>query len=280
MLFEQQTINCRGQLLDLSRPLVMGILNLTPDSFFDGGRYTTDSQLLRRVEQMLEEGAAIIDVGGMSSRPGAAIIPPEEELKRVTGPIQQICNRFPEAVLSIDTLSSEVAREAVEAGAKIVNDISAGRHDTGMISTVAALRCPFIAMHMLGQPATMQQSPEYEDVVETVFTFFAERLTHLRKAGILDVILDPGFGFGKTLAHNLELLQNLSVFRILELPLLVGISRKSMVCKLLDVSPKDALNGTTALHMIALRAGARILRVHDVREAMEAVKVHEAMGGG
>jgi dihydropteroate synthase len=273
MLFEQQTINCRGQLLDLSEPLVMAILNLTPDSFYDGGAYKSDLQILNRAEQCYSEGAALLDVGGMSSRPGAEIIPPEEELRRVIPSIIAIKKRFPEFIISIDTLSSKVALEAVDAGATIVNDISGGRYDQEMIPTVAELKCPYILMHMQGTPATMQQAPVYDDVCETVLRFFAERIDLCRKAGILDVIIDPGFGFGKTLAHNYELLSNLELFRILELPILAGISRKSMICKALDIRPEQAGNGTTALHMVCLQQGARILRVHDVREALEVIKL-------
>ena len=273
MLFQQQTINCRGKLLDLSEPVVMGILNLTPDSFYDGGIYVSDNQILKRVEQMLEEGAAIIDIGGMSSRPGAKIISPEEELKRVIGPISQIHQQFPNAILSIDTLSAKVANEAVHAGATIVNDISAGRFDESMIETVSQLKVPYIVMHMLGLPATMQQTPQYDDVIESVLSFFTERIGVLRTAGILDIILDPGFGFGKTLDHNYELLRHMEVFRILELPILAGVSRKSMIYKALNINSKEALNGTTALNMIALQQGARILRVHDVKEAVEVIRL-------
>ncbi|MFK7806733.1 MAG: dihydropteroate synthase [Saprospiraceae bacterium] len=273
MLYEQQTINCRGRLLDLSQPVVMAILNLTPDSFYDGGVYQSDNQVLSQVERFLSEGATIIDVGGMSSRPGAEIISSEEELQRVIPSIEQIIKRFPEAILSIDTLSSKVAKAAVESGARIVNDISAGRHDEDMIPLVGQLKTPYVAMHMQHTPKTMQEAPIYDDVCETVMRFLIERIDLCRKAGILDVIIDLGFGFGKTVEHNYELLRNMEAFKILEVPILAGLSRKSMICKPLKVNPKDALNGTTALHMVALQQGARILRVHDVREAMEVIKL-------
>lgn len=271
MLFEQQTINCRGHLVDLSSPIVMAILNLTPDSFYDGGVYSSDKEVLTKVEQFLKEGASILDIGGMSSRPGAEITSPEEEIKRVLPSINQINKEFPGAIISIDTLSSKVAKSAVEAGARVVNDISAGRFDEEMIPMVGKLKTPYVAMHMLNTPATMQQSPEYEDVCETVLRFFIDRLALCREAGILDVILDPGFGFGKTVEHNYELLKNMELFRVLELPILAGISRKSMIYKPLEIKPKEALNGTTALHMICLQQGARILRVHDVKEAVETI---------
>jgi len=273
MLYEQQTLNCRGRLLDLSKPVVMAILNLTPDSFYDGGEYQSDKQILTKVDQFISEGATIIDVGGMSSRPGAEIISPEEEMKRVIPSIIQIKKNFPKAIVSIDTLSAKVANAAVEEGASIVNDISAGRFDEGMIPLVGTLKTPYIAMHMLRNPATMQQAPEYDDVCETVLRFFIERVALCRKAGIKDVVLDPGFGFGKTIAHNYELLRNMELFRVLELPILAGISRKSMVYKPLEIKPVDALNGTTALHMICLQQGARILRVHDVKEAVEVIEL-------
>jgi dihydropteroate synthase len=255
----------------------MAILNLTPDSFYDGGVYQSDKQMLAKVDQFISEGATIIDIGGMSSRPGAEIISPEEEMKRVLPSILQIKKQFPETIISIDTLSAKVAEAAVEAGASIVNDISAGRFDEAMIPLVGTLKTPYIAMHMLRTPATMQQAPEYDDVCETVLRFFIERIALCRKAGIKDVILDPGFGFGKTVAHNYELLRNMELFRVLELPILAGISRKSMIYKPLEIKAEEALNGTTALHMVCLQQGARILRVHDVKEAVETVKLWKLM---
>lgn len=273
MLHPATTINCKGRLLDLSEPLVMGILNVTPDSFFDGGRYTGRDEALRRVEQMLREGAAIIDLGGMSSRPGARIISEEEELERVLPVVEAVAARFPEAILSVDTIRARVAREAVEAGAHIVNDISAGRFDEDLFATVAKLQVPYVLMHMRGTPRDMQQNPEYEDVVREVLDFLIEKLGALRAAGVKDVIVDPGFGFGKTVQHNYQLLKNLHAFRITGCPVLAGISRKSMICKVLGVSPAEALNGTTALHMVALQQGASILRAHDVAEARQVIRL-------
>jgi dihydropteroate synthase len=273
MIYEKQTINCRGRLFDLGSPIVMGIMNLTPDSFFDGGKYANVEAAMRQVEKMVGEGAAIIDIGGMSSRPGAALISEEEELGRVLPVVEAIANRFPDVVLSVDTFRSEVARQSVAAGAGIVNDIYAGRFDGKMFETVASLEVPYIMMHMQGSPDTMQLAPVYGNVVQEVLHFFLEKMGQLRSLGVKDIILDPGFGFGKTVAHNYELLNNLHVFRMTELPILAGISRKSMICKVLGVKPENALNGTTALHMVALQQGARLLRVHDVKEAIEVVKL-------
>ena len=277
MIFEKQTINCKGRLLDLSKPIVMGILNLTPDSFFDGGRFNDEDAMLHQVEKMLGEGVSILDFGGMSSRPGAELISQEDELRRVLPAITAVLHRFPEAVISVDTFRSQVARECVAAGASIINDIYAGRFDEKMFGTVAALGTPYIMMHMQGEPANMQKAPAYEDVVKEVLHFFIEKLGELRGLGVKDVILDPGFGFGKTVEHNFQLLMNLHIFRMTELPILAGISRKSMICKVLGVKPERALNGTTALHMVALQQGARILRAHDVREAMEVIRLWEQM---
>lgn len=277
MIFEKQTINCRGRLLDLSHPIVMGILNLTPDSFFDGGRYSDEAAILRQVEKMLHEGAAILDLGGMSSRPGAVLISEEEELRRVLPAIEAVLQQFPEAVLSIDTFRSKVASEAVAAGASIVNDIYAGRFDENMFETVAALGVPYIMMHMQGDPGNMQKSPTYGDVVKEVLHFFIENLGRLRALGVKDVIADPGFGFGKTVEHNFQLLDNLHIFRMTELPILAGVSRKSMICKVLRINPENALNGTTALHMVALQQGARIIRAHDVREAIEVIQLWQQL---
>lgn len=272
------TLNCRGRLLDLSEPVVMGILNTTPDSFFDGGRFADENAVLARVRKMLAEGAAIIDVGGVSTRPGAAEVSEREELQRVIPVVASVKKHFPDAVVSIDTWRSKVAHEAVEAGAAMVNDISAGRFDPGLFETVAALDVPYILMHMQGTPQTMQQNPHYENVVHEVLDFFIEKLEKLRRLGIKDIVLDPGFGFGKTVEHNFQLLKNLAVFEnVLNLPVLAGISRKSMICKVLKVNPEHALNGTTALHVEALRQGARILRVHDVKEAAEVISLWKAL---
>lgn len=271
-------LNCKGRLLDLSQPVVMGILNLTPDSFYDGGRLGGLDALLRRAEQMVAEGVAIFDVGGASTRPGAAEVEEQEELARVLKPIEALAARFPEVPISIDTWRARVAREAVASGASIVNDVSAGKMDIGMYEAVAYLGVPYILMHMRGQPKTMQQQPDYGDVVTEVLDFLIREVGRLRALGIKDIVLDPGFGFGKTLEHNFTLLQNLHVFEaVTGLPLLAGVSRKSMICKALGVKPADALNGTTALHMVALQQGARILRVHDVKEAMEVIGLYQQL---
>jgi len=277
MIHQQQTINCKGRLLDLSTPIVMGVLNLTPDSFFDGGQFNSEKAILTQVERMLTEGASIIDIGGMSSRPGANIVSVDQELKRVMPTLKLLVKQFPEAIISIDTIHSQIARQTVEAGASIVNDISGGNIDAEMIPTIGDLGVPYILMHMKGRPVDMQDGVAYDDVVQEVLNYFVEKIGALRSVGVKDIILDPGFGFGKTQAHNYELLKNISVFKILELPLLIGLSRKSMIYKLLDSSPAEALNGTTALHMVALQQGARILRVHDVREAWEVVQLWKAV---
>lgn len=270
------TLNCRGRLLDLSRPQVMGILNVTPDSFFDGGRYDDPAHALRQAEKMLREGAAILDVGGASSRPGAAEVSAEEEARRVVPLLVALSAEFPEAILSVDTWRAPIARAAVEAGAGIVNDISAGRLDENLLPAVAELAVPYILMHMQGTPTTMQQAPSYQDVVTEVLDFFLEKIGRLRALGVRDIVLDPGFGFGKTVEHNYQLLNNLSTFSaVTGLPVLAGLSRKSMICKVLKVNPEHALNGTTALHMVALQQGARILRAHDVREAQEVIRLWE-----
>lgn len=254
----------------------MGILNVTPDSFFDGGRYDDPAHALRQAEKMLREGAAILDVGGASSRPGAAEVSAEEEARRVVPLVEALSAEFPGAILSVDTWRAPIARAAVEAGAGIVNDISAGRLDENLLPAVAELAVPYILMHMQGTPTTMQQAPSYQDVVTEVLDFFLEKIGRLRALGVRDIVLDPGFGFGKTVEHNYQLLNNLSTFSaVTGLPVLAGLSRKSMICKVLKVNPEHALNGTTALHMVALQQGARILRAHDVREAQEVIRLWE-----
>ena len=272
------TLNCCGRLLTLEKPLVMGILNLTPDSFYPGSRLSGVDAILERAEGMLEAGATFLDVGGMSTRPGAELLSAEEELNRVLPAVEALHARFPEALISIDTVWAGVAKNAVEAGACMVNDISAGRLDPALYETVASLRVPYVLMHMQGTPRTMQQAPQYDDVVTAVLDFLIAELGKLRALGIHDVILDPGFGFGKTVAHNYALLKNLAAFQILEAPILAGLSRKSMITRVLDVPPDQALNGTTALHVIALQQGAHILRVHDVKEAVEVVKIFSQLG--
>lgn len=274
MLFPKITLNCKGQLLSLETPIVMGILNVTPDSFYDGGQYTANSVILQQAEKMLAAGAKIIDIGGMSSRPGAEIIETTEELRRVIPAIAAIIKAFPETIISIDTIRSAVAKAAVEAGASIINDISAGKLDDNFYQTVADLEVPYILMHMLGKPENMQNKPIYEDISLTILDFFIKEVGKLRKLGIKDIILDPGFGFGKTIDHNYQMLHKMHTFQILDLPILAGMSRKSMIHKFLGITPQTALNGTTALNMVALQQGAKILRVHDVQEAVETVKLY------
>lgn len=267
------TLNCKGRLLVVDKPLVMGIINATPDSFYEGSRQQTVDAILQQAEKMIQDGADILDIGGQSTRPGSTIVGAEEELKRVISAIEAIHQHFPETFISVDTYFSLVAREAVNAGASIINDISAGGMDANMSATVAALRVPYVLMHMQGTPQTMQQSPQYENVTREVLDFFITKNDELKKAGINDVIIDPGFGFGKTIAHNFELLRNLAVFKMIDHPLLLGISRKSTIYKTLDVKPTEALNGTTVLNTIGLMNGASILRVHDVKEAKETIKL-------
>ncbi len=265
------TLNCKGRLLVVDKPLVMGIINATPDSFFGGSRFTVVDEIVTKVGKMLSDGADLIDIGGQSTRPGSELIAPDDELKRVVPAIEAIIRKFPDAFISIDTFYSKVALAALNAGATIVNDISAGSMDKHMIETVAELKVPYILMHMKGTPQTMQQNPVYENVNREVLDFFIAKINDLRKAGILDIIIDPGFGFGKTIDHNFELLKNLPVFKMLDKPILVGISRKSTIYKTLGVSADEALNGTSVLNTIALMNGASVLRVHDVKEAKEAV---------
>ncbi len=279
MIEIRQTLNCRGRILSLHRPLIMGILNLTPDSFYDGGRYLAEADMLRRAESMLEEGAAILDLGGMSSRPGAELVAVEEELRRVLPAVRSVAGRFPEAFISVDTIRSRVAEEAVAAGAHLINDISAGAFDDGLYTTVARLGVPYILMHMQGSPKTMQQKPTYEDVAAEVLDFLIAEAGRLRALGVKDLIIDPGFGFGKSIAHNYELLRKLPLFKTLGAPLMVGVSRKSMINKVIGTRPAEALNGSTALHMAALERGASLLRVHDVKPAMEVVQLWEALNG-
>ena len=277
MFHPPRTINCRGSLLLLEKPAIMGVLNVTPDSFFDGGRYSDTSSVMRQAEKMVEEGASILDVGGVSTRPGAAMPDTDTELRRVIPVLQALCEAFPEVILSIDTFRARVVKEAVAAGAGIVNDISAGKLDAELYATVAALQVPYVLMHMQQTPATMQQNPRYTNVVLEVSDFFIRETAILRSLGVRDIILDPGFGFGKLPEHNFQLLQHLDSFAFLELPLLAGVSRKSMIYKTLDVPPEAALNGTTALHMAALERGAHLLRVHDVKEARETIALFERL---
>ncbi|WP_395057044.1 dihydropteroate synthase [Flavobacterium sp.] len=271
------TINCKGQLIDLSLPKVMGILNVTPDSFYDGGRFVSDEKMLSQVEKMLQDGATFIDVGGQSSKPNATIVSVDEELKRVVSTVDLILKNFPETIISIDTFNSKVAQIAVENGAAIINDISAGSLDDNMFETIAKIQVPYIMMHMRGTPQTMSQMTNYDDLVKDMLLYFSEKVAKARSFGINDLIIDPGFGFAKTLEQNFELLNKLELFEILELPILVGISRKSMIYKMLETTPGNALNGTSVLNIISLTKGANILRVHDVKEAVECVKLYNQL---
>ena len=267
------TLNCKGKLIDVSTPKVMGILNITPDSFFDGGKYKNNADILFQSEKMLNEGATFIDVGAYSSRPGADHISCEEELSRILPVVDLLVKYFPEIIISVDTFRSEIAQKTIENGAAMINDISGGKMDENMFQTVANLQVPYILMHMLGTPQNMQQNPVYEDVTIDIIRFFSEQIFKLHQLKVNDIIIDMGFGFGKTIPHNYKLLQNLSLFKSLNTPILVGISRKSMLYKPLDISAIEALNATTVANTIALLNGANILRVHDVKEAVEAVKI-------
>ena len=267
------TINCKGNLIDLTTPKVMGILNVTPDSFYDGGRFSSDTVILNQVEKMLYEGATFIDIGGQTTKPIAGLISVEDELKRVVPAVDLILKKFPDSFLSIGTFYAKVAEESVNSGSAIINDVSAGNLDENMLPTVAKLQVPYIMMHMRGTPQTMQQLTQYDDLVKDVMFYFSEKINVARSFGINDIIVDPGFGFAKTTEQNFELFSKLELFQMFELPVLVGISRKSMIYKTLETTPENALNGTTALNALALSKGANILRVHDVKEAVECVKL-------
>ena len=273
------TINCKGTLIDLSRPKVMGILNITPNSFFDGGKYADENAVLQQVEKMLNEGATFIDVGAYSSKPNAVFVSEEEEIGRLIPIVELLVNEFPEIIISIDTFRSPVAEKAIEAGASIINDISAGNLDEAMMQTVAKLQVPYIMMHMKGTPQTMQKNAEYKDVTLEVNEYFAKKIAQLKAAKINDIILDPGFGFAKTLEQNYELFSKMEALGFGDFPLLVGISRKSMIYKLFDTTPQEALNGTSVLNMVALQKGAKILRVHDVKAAKETLQIYNALQG-
>jgi dihydropteroate synthase len=271
------TINCLGTLIDLSTPRVMGILNQTPDSFYDGGRYSDPAAMLRQVEQMLDQGASFIDVGGYSSRPGAAEVSQQEEISRVVPTIEAISKTFPQAIISIDTFRSAVAQKAIDAGAALINDISGGDQDPQMHKIAARNQVPYILMHMRGTPQTMTQQTDYDNVVMEVAQDLSKKIKQIRTLGVNDLIVDPGFGFAKTLEQNYALLNKLDHLKMLQTPILVGLSRKSMIYKLLETGPENALNGSTAAHTIALLKGASILRVHDVGPAMEAVRIVDAL---
>jgi dihydropteroate synthase len=267
-------INVRGRLISLDEPKVMGVINVTQDSFYSGSRYTSDDSVLAAASAMLHDGADFIDIGGYSSRPGAVAISAGEERERVIRAIKLIVREFPQAIISVDTFRSEIAREAVsDCGAHIINDISGGEADPGMFPLLAQLKVPYILMHMQGTPATMQTNPVYDDVVADILQWFGKKIVQLNSMGVADIIIDPGFGFGKTAEHNFDMLRRLGDFRAAGLPILAGISRKSMVWRTLEQTPGEALNGTTVLNTIALMNGADILRVHDVKEAKEAVKL-------
>lgn len=274
------TICCKGRLIDLSIPKIMGILNCTPDSFYDGGQYTIPDLAFRQAETLLEEGADFIDIGGYSSRPGALDISESEEADRVLPVIEKLVKIRPEVLISIDTFRSQVARQALEAGAAMVNDISGGLRDPGMLPLIADKNVPCILMHMKGTPQNMARQTEYDNLLIDLRYYFSERLSEARALGITDCIIDPGFGFAKTREQNFVLLRELRAFEILEVPILAGISRKSMIYKTLDITAGQALNGTTALHMIALQNGANILRVHDVKEAVQCVRLHQQLHAG
>lgn len=269
----KKSINCGGRLVTFDEPKIMGILNLTPDSFYDGGKLSDENSVLQQAETMLKQGATFLDIGGYSTRPGADVITVHEEKKRVIPAIEILSKNFPEAFFSIDTYRSEVAREAIQAGAHIINDVSAGDDDAEMFQAVAELQVPYIIMHKKGSPKDMQLDPQYEDVTKEVIQYLSFKLEKLYKLGVHDVIVDPGFGFGKNLAHNYQLLKNLNLLRMLGVPVLAGVSRKSMINKILKTKPENALNGTTVANTLALLQGASILRVHDVKEAVQAVKI-------
>ena len=271
-------INVNGRLMDLSKPQVMGILNVTPDSFYAGSRGVTEQSIVDRLHQCMDEGASIVDIGAYSSRPGADNVSPKEEMDRLRMGLELVHKHRPDAIVSVDTFRADVAKMCVEEyGVALINDISAGQMDEQMFTTIARLGVPYIIMHMKGTPQDMQIAPQYDHFLKEVFYYFSEKVQRLRDLGVKDIIIDPGFGFGKTLEHNYELMNHLEEFALFELPVLVGISRKSMIYKLLDITPEEALNGTTALNTIALQKGAHILRVHDVREAVETVKIVQQM---
>lgn len=272
------TLNCGGQLLVLNRPKIMGILNTTPDSFFDGGLYNSVDNALARAEKMLNEGADILDVGGYSTRPGAAVITESEEIERTTKVIAHIKKHLPQAIISVDTFRASVAKACIDAGAAIVNDISAGDDDAQMIPYIAQTNVPYILMHKQGTPQTMQKAPQYTNVVQEVVDYLAKKVALLRSMGVNDIVIDPGFGFGKTVEHNYQLLKHLNAFSVCDVPILAGISRKSLINKVLNTKADEALNGTTVLNTIALLNGAHILRVHDVKEAKEAITLVSLYG--
>ena len=271
---KKTSINCKGKLLDLKRPIVMGILNITPDSFYDGGKHSNTDLIKNHVKKMLDDGATIIDIGAYSSRPGATHITEKDEINRLRPVLEMMQKQFTETIVSVDTFRAKVAEKVIkEYGVSIINDISAGEMDSKIFETIAKYNVPYIIMHMQGTPQNMQQNPVYGNILNEITDYFSKKINQLKKMGVHDIIIDPGFGFGKTLDHNFELINKLDSFNILELPILSGISRKSMIYNFLNTSPQEALNGTTVLNTIALSKGANILRVHDVREAKETVDI-------
>ncbi len=266
-------INCKGTLIDFTQPRVMGILNCTPDSFFDGGKYKNEKEFLQQAEKMLSEGADFIDIGAYSSKPNADFVTEDEEINRLAPVVELIIKHFSDTIISIDTFRAGVAKAGIEAGAAIVNDIAAGSLDNKMMQTVGELKVPYIMMHMRGTPQTMVKLTDYEDIVKEMLFYFSQKIAEARNHGIDDIIIDPGFGFAKTLQQNYEVLNKMELFKMTDMPILAGISRKSMIYKLLGITPQESLNGTTVLNTIALTKGANILRVHDVKEAVEAVKI-------
>ncbi|MFM7053429.1 MAG: dihydropteroate synthase [Bacteroidota bacterium] len=270
-------LNVGGRLLDLQTPKVMGILNVTDDSFYDGGKFTHTASILRQAGKLIRDGADIVDIGGQSTRPGAKHLSEKAELRRVLPAVKSVLDKFPEAILSVDTWYSEVAGKCVEAGVAMVNDVSAGKIDTNMYKTLSKLKVPYVLMHMKGRPGNMQVNPRYRDVTTEVADFLLKEVSRLRKLGVVDIVVDPGFGFGKTIEHNFQLLKNLNHLKLIGCPILAGLSRKSMIYKTLDINSKNALNGTTALNMVALMNGAKILRVHDAKEANEAIMLFNKM---
>lgn len=271
------TINCKGHLIDLARPKVMGILNVTPDSFYDGGKYKDEKSILSQTDRMLNEGATFIDVGAYSSRPGAEFVSEQEELKRILPIVRILLKEFPEIMVSIDTFRSVVAESCLQVGAALINDISAGKLDDGMMPTIAKYKVPYVMMHMRGTPQTMQRQTDYDNLSVDILKYFSERIAKARKLGIIDIIVDPGFGFSKTVKQNFELLAKLELFQNLGLPILAGLSRKSTIYRTLNTTVENALNGTTALNMVALMKGANIVRVHDVKEAVECIVLAERL---
>lgn len=278
LFYKKHTIACNGKIIDISVPIVMGILNITPDSFFDGGKYLDKEKILEHTEKMLNEGASIIDIGAYSSRPGADEVGEKEELNRLSFALDIIRENFPDAVLSVDSFRAAIAANVIEKyKIDIINDISGGNIEPEILDVVASAKVPYITMHMQGNPQTMQNNPVYKHVVKDVLDYFIKHISLLRDKGINDIIIDPGFGFGKTIDHNYQLLAGLDVFQMLELPVLVGLSRKSMIYKLLGTSPDESLTGTIALNFIAIQKGASILRVHDVREAVETISIYKKL---